>query len=265
MRLEHRALPREFYLQDTLDVARGLLNCLVTRETDAGLTVGRISETEAYRQDDPACHSFRGRTARNARMFGPPGHAYVYFTYGMHFCFNAVAGPEGTADAVLIRAVEPLEGLELMSRRRGLAEEEIARLMQMACAQGSGDPKARERWGRSLCGGPGKLCQAFGITRAEDGLDLTVCARPAEGSALPDADRTTRNVSSETGREAPRGAVQVEGSSALWIAPPLAEDSKPRPEAICAGPRIGIRQAMDAPWRFTIRGDAYVSKPAPCS
>ncbi len=213
-----RALPREFYLEETVEAARRLLNCVLVHETPEGLAAGRITETEAYTHDDPASHAYRGKTARNAVMFGPAGHAYVYFTYGMHYCFNVVTASEGTADAVLIRAVEPIEGLELMSRRRGLPEEEISRLLRA-----DADPKMRQRWAFSLCGGPGKLCQAFGISRAEDGLDVTAPGR-------------------------------------LWVAPPRPEFSGIGAEAIAATPRVGIRQAVETPWRFTLRNDPYVSR-----
>ena len=139
-------LPRRFYARDPLTVARSLLGRMVVRRGPAGLLAGRIVETEAYQRDDPASHAFRGPTPRNASMFGPPGHAYVYVSHGIHHCLNATTG-EGSA--VLIRALEPVEGLPEMVRRRGTS-----------------DP-------RLLCAGPGRLCQALGITLSQDGADLT--------------------------------------------------------------------------------------------
>lgn len=139
-------LPRRFYGRDPVEVAADMVGAFLIRKIGRIRLVGRVVEAEAYAPHDPASHSFRGETPRNRSMFGPPGHAYVYVSYGIHHCMNVVAD---SPSAVLIRAVEPLEGLDEMARRRGTREP------------------------RLLCAGPGRLCQAFGIDRSLDGLDLT--------------------------------------------------------------------------------------------
>lgn len=140
-------LTRDFFARDGRDVAPDLLGKLLVR----GERAGRIVEVEAYAGAlDPASHAYRGRTARNATMFGPPGRLYVYFTYGMHFCANVVCGGEGEASAVLLRGLTAIGGLAAMRVARG--------------------PGAR--FDRDLCSGPAKLCQAFGLDRRFDGADL---------------------------------------------------------------------------------------------
>jgi DNA-3-methyladenine glycosylase len=137
-------LPREFYARDTVAVARGLLGMRLVH----GRTAGLIVEVEAYLGlEDKAAHASRGITPRTRVIFGPPGHAYVYLIYGMHECLNVIAEPEGTPGCVLIRALQPVDGIPLMHRRR----------------QGQSD----------LAGGPGKLTQAMGISRRQNGTDLT--------------------------------------------------------------------------------------------
>jgi DNA-3-methyladenine glycosylase len=192
---------REPFLQAPHQAARLLLGKLLVRRMEDALLVGRIVETEAYLGlEDPAAHAFAGRTARNSVLFGPPGHAYVYFIYGMHSCLNVSCEPEGQAGCVLIRALEPLAGMETMRRLRDLNETAKPRL---------------------LTSGPGRLCQAFGITRAgHNGADLL-----SEQSDLQ-----------------------------------LRDDSYAA-HSIAVTPRIGISKAAERPLRFLLQGNACVSGP----
>ncbi|HEY4529401.1 MAG TPA: DNA-3-methyladenine glycosylase [Luteimonas sp.] len=189
-------LPRSFYERHPVDVAPDLLNKLLVREDGR---VGRIVEVEAYAGgDDPAAHSYRGQTARNATMFGPAGHLYVYFTYGMHWCGNAVCGPPGEGWGVLLRAMEPVRGLDAMREARGM-------------------PLKRDR---EIASGPGRLGQAMGLTRDLDGADL------------------------------------VQPDRGIWIAC----DGTPPPDSPAVGPRVGIRHAIELPWRWHVAGHGHVSR-----
>ena len=246
-------LPREFFGRPADEVAPALLGCVLAHDSPAGLVAAVIVETEAYAgQADPASHAFRGKTARNAVMFGPAGHAYVYFTYGMHFCVNLVCQGEGEATAVLLRAGRIIEGAELAAARRspagpatghgrraGLAGRPGAgpgpaqdrplaggpgadhRPGTVSPADGSGaartDARLRER---DLARGPARLCQALGIDRSLDGAD--VCDR--------------------------RGPLQIRGPAS---AAPVGRISR--------GPRVGVSRAAEVEWRFWIGGDPCVS------
>jgi DNA-3-methyladenine glycosylase len=162
-----------------------------------GERAGRIVEVEAYRgADDPASHAFRGRSARNASMFGPAGHLYVYFVYGVHWCANVVCGDIGDPQALLVRALAPCAGVEPMRAARPSARRDV-----------------------DLANGPGKLCQALGIGRGDDGTDLT------------DPGARVR----------------------------LLDDGTPPPATVSQGPRIGIVAARDRPWRWWAAGDPHVS------
>ena len=194
-------IPREFLSRPAQEVAPDLLGCVFEHETADGLVAVALTEVEAYAGEvDPASHAYRGRTVRNAVMFGPAGHAYVYFTYGMHFCVNVVCMPPGTASAVLLRAGQVIAGEELARARRGPASTP-----------------------RDLARGPARLCQALGIDRRLDGADLCDEASPLR---LRKAVATVRS-----------------------------EEKT----AIHTGPRVGVREGADVPWRFWLDGAATVS------
>ena len=166
-------LPRDFYARPTLDVARALIGKVLVHDTPAGSAAGVIVETEAYiGESDPACHAAPGPTARNAPLYGPPGIAYVYLNYGIHYLVNAVTEAEGWPAAVLIRALEPLEGEPLMRRRR---------------ARGTAR-RALEFSGAELCRGPGNLTRALGISLRQNLLDFTDGPLRIEDRGLPRRD-----------------------------------------------------------------------------
>ena len=161
-------LPREFFARPSTEVAPDLLGCVLWHDSPAGLVAARLVEVEAYRgPDDPASHSYRGQTARNAVMFGPPGFLYVYFTYGMHFCANLVCQPPGRPEAVLLRAGEIIAGADLAARRR-----------EGSRADAAGNRATARRRALDLARGPARLCQALGIDRAQDGADACAAGSP---------------------------------------------------------------------------------------
>jgi DNA-3-methyladenine glycosylase len=196
-------LPVEFYDRDPRKVGRDLLGKILVRREGKKVLTARIVEVEAYLgQEDPAAHSACGRTSRNSVLFGPPGRAYVYFIYGNHFCLNVSCLPDGEAGGILFRAAEPLAGIEQMAEARGIT------------LQGPKDL-------RNLTTGPGRLADAFDITRVRDN----------------DKDLT-------------------DPASDLYIA----DDGSPRPRAL-ATIRIGITKAADLPLRYLIAGNGFVSGP----
>ncbi len=167
-------MPREFFARLSVPVAPDLLGCVLEHQTEAGLVAVELTEVEAYAgASDPASHAYRGKTARNAVMFGPPGHAYVYFTYGMHFCVNLVCLGNGSASAVLLRAGRIIEGEELARARRTRGTTIIPF--------------------RDLARGPARLCQALDIDRSLDGADVCVPDSPLR-MRWPDASTTARSV-----------------------------------------------------------------------
>jgi DNA-3-methyladenine glycosylase len=214
-------IPRDFFARPSVEVAPDLLGCVLEHETADGLVAVELTEVEAYAgRSDPASHAYRGKTQRNAVMFGPPGHAYVYFTYGMHFCVNMVClGEQGSASAVLLRAGAIIAGEDLARARR----------TRGPVAEGSEGPvsegpvsKGRARIApRDLARGPARLCQALGIDRRLDGADVCVAGAPLRmlsGAGNP-------------GRSA----------------------------KIATGPRVGVSSAAEIPWRFWYDGDPTVS------
>ena len=178
-------MPREFFARPSVPVAPDLLGCVLEHQTEAGLVAVELTEVEAYAgASDPASHAYRGKTARNAVMFGPPGHAYVYFTYGMHFCVNLVCLGNGSASAVLLRAGRIIEGEELARARRTGGPRGV---------RGDGSPRENKAIPfRDLARGPARLCQALDIDRSLDGADVCVPDSPLR-MRWPEAGTTARS------------------------------------------------------------------------
>jgi len=200
-----KALPAEFYDRPVLEVARELIGCTVEHRGVAGVIV----ETEAYHESEPACHAFAGLTPRTETLFGAPGRAYVYRSYGVHALLNAVCEPEGVGAAVLIRALAPLSGVEqMLARRKALPRPAVA--------------LNGRRGSEQLCSGPGKLTVSLGIGLADNGSCLS------------------------------SGPIRISTRSRQWLEPDVVE-----------GPRVGINRAVELPWRFSVAGSRYVSRPWP--
>jgi DNA-3-methyladenine glycosylase len=231
---------RDFLARPATEVAPELLGCVLEHETTAGLVAVELTEVEAYAgQADPASHAYRGMTRRNAVMFGPPGHAYVYFTYGMHFCVNVVCSGEGSVSAVLLRAGAVIEGEDLARARRSNRRPGRAQNQETSPPAAPRQPLA---W-RDLARGPARLCQALDIDRSLDGADVCVASSPLRLRPV--------------GRDANAG-----GRTTVRSGTGLAQRDDPVETArtIARGPRVGVSMAAEVPWRFWFAGDPTVSE-----
>lgn len=221
---EAKLLTAAFYDRDPRRVARALLGKVLLRRERGKLLAGRIVETEAYLgAGDEAAHSFAGKTDRNAVLFGPPGFAYVYFIYGSYFCFNVSCLPDGEAGGVLFRALEPLAGIEQMAKARGMPAWDEASPGGAGVSAGLRLrlERRRLRWLRNISSGPGRMCEALGITRTRD-----------------------------------NGKNLVSPQSDLQIV-----DDGYRVRRVAGGPRVGITKSADEPLRYVIADNVFVSGP----
>ena len=218
-------LKTEFFNRDPRRVARALLGKLLVRKTPRGILAGRIIETEAYLgKGDAAAHAAAGRTARNSVLFGPPGHAYVYFIYGNHYCLNVSCLPDGVPGCVLFRALEPVAGIEQMAEARGIVWGRAPSPVQAersSAAGNSGFAIAKESDFKKISSGPGRLSEALEITRARD-----------NGKSLVSARSDLRIV-----------------------------DDGYRVRRVMVTPRIGIVKSAEQPLRYVIAGNSFVSGP----
>ena len=233
-------ISRDFFARPSVLVAPDVLGCVLEHETAAGLVAVELTEVEAYAgQADPASHAYRGMTRRNAVMFGPPGHAYVYFTYGMHFCVNVVCSGEGSVSAVLLRAGAVIEGADLARARRSNRRPGPGRNQETSPPA---SPRQAPLAWRDLARGPARLCQALDIDRSLDGADVCVASSPLRlRPARLDANAGGRTAArSETGLTQRDGPVET-------------------PRKIASGPRVGVSMAAEVPWRFWLVGDPTVS------
>lgn len=204
---------RTILQKSSLQAAPLLLGWILVRQTPKGIIKLRLVETEAYHQDDPASHSFRGKTARTTPMFQAGGRLYIYFTYGMHYCINVVVGAEEVGEAVLLRAGEPLEGIEMMRKNRHVEGQSFHKRV-------STEANVKGLSFHNLANGPGKLAQALGIK------DTSLSGK-------------------------------ILNRLSIYLEPPTKKIKK---QDIITSPRIGIRHAADAPWRFYLKNNPFVSK-----
>ncbi len=240
---------KEILKLPAVEAAPLLLGWVLVRQLPEGTVKLKIVETEGYHQNDPASHSFRGKTARTAPMFEAGGRVYVYFTYGMHYCMNIVVGAKGVGEAVLLRAAEPIEGIEIMWKNRYGSATQLSNLDAVQGSLGAKRARRIEKYGK-------RVSYAADAAMRQEPADAAGSAG-RQGKAVRELCNGPAKLTQAMGIKDTSLSGKILNKSSIFLEPPI---KTVKTEDIATGPRIGIREAAEMPWRFYVKDNPFVSR-----